>query len=85
MIPERLLFCSGQQPLISAQGLAFLSQAEDNLSLGGGTPSHFHRGSEAHRHRDKAKRGGVEGDPASGIFRPSTPDKALGGGPLWCL
>lgn len=32
MILERLLFCSGQQPLISAQGLAFLSQAEDNLS-----------------------------------------------------
>lgn len=34
---------------------------------------------------DKAKRGGVEGDPASGISRPTTPDKALGSGPLWRL
>lgn len=56
-ILERLLFCSGRQPLISAQGLAFLSQAEDNLSPWAVGPLSF-PAREAHRHRDKAKRGG---------------------------
>lgn len=81
MILERLM--SDQKPLVSAQGMSFFSLTEDNLfNQVVLTPSHFHYQSDGQRHRDKAKRGGVKGDPLEGIFCPTTPDKAQDG---WLL
>lgn len=86
MILERLM--SGQKPLVSAQGMSFFSLTEDNLlNQVVSTPSHFHYQSDGQRHRDKAKRDGVKGDPLEGVFCPTIPDKAQDGWllcSLWC-